>query len=385
MTVSRLALLGGAPQFERERVVGQFNFPPWPQLEDALRGIFARRYYNNDGPLLGELEERLRTLFDTRHAICVHNETLGLLMLADALRPAARSIVPGFGAPASAQALSRAGLDFDLCDADPAGARMATDHLEALLARPTGAIFAASLWGDLTDLPTWQRLAGRAGCPLIIDASHVCAPIVGGRPLARQADAVVYALGKENMLNALEGGCICTDDDQLAARLRTMRPSYGDFPAVPVHRVANARMSEAQAALLLLSLDAFETYRSRNAGLRASYVKALEAIPGVALFEPGGDERPSMEHAVCRIDSRLFGLSASATIATLHAEGVIARRPSLCGIPSRGNLARAIILQTDTVVLPLGSPVSEHDIATIGELLEISRHHASELTSAHVE
>ena len=53
--------------------------------------------------------------------------------------------------------------------------------------------------------------------------------------------------------------CILTSDDQLAARLRNIRSSYGAGPPVAVVRTANGRLSEAQAAMALLSLQRIGT------------------------------------------------------------------------------------------------------------------------------
>ena len=61
--------------------------------------------------------------------------------------------------------------------------------------------------------------------------------------------AVKAGGGKVHCLE--EGACVCTDDDDLADRLRNIRSSYGAVRRVDVPLTGNGRMSEAQAALNL--------------------------------------------------------------------------------------------------------------------------------------
>ena len=80
------AFFGTQPLFDKPLPVGQLYFPHWDRYEAAMRGIFERQYYNNNGPLVQDFEARLRKFFGVKHAICVGNATFGLMMVAEALR-----------------------------------------------------------------------------------------------------------------------------------------------------------------------------------------------------------------------------------------------------------------------------------------------------------
>jgi dTDP-4-amino-4,6-dideoxygalactose transaminase len=104
------ALLGGAAAFERMLPVGQLYFPSWDRYKTAMRGIFERRYYTNQGPLVQQLEERLQDYLGVKHAICVTNATIGLMMAAEALDLTGKVVLPSFTFIASAQSLSWTGI-----------------------------------------------------------------------------------------------------------------------------------------------------------------------------------------------------------------------------------------------------------------------------------
>jgi hypothetical protein len=91
-----LAILGGPATFEKPLPVGQLYFPAWEAYEAKFRDIFARQYYTNQGPLAHEFERRLEAFFGVRHAICVTNATIGLIMAAEALGLRGKVVTPSF-------------------------------------------------------------------------------------------------------------------------------------------------------------------------------------------------------------------------------------------------------------------------------------------------
>lgn len=192
----------------------------WSAAEAALDGILARRWYTNHGPSAEALERRVAETLDTRHAVAVTNPTIGLVMLAEALDLGGDVLLSPEAPLRCRQALSWAGLRGVSDESDGAVAVLLSDSPDR-----------ARLW-DLA----WDR-----GLPVLSDG--VAEP---GVP------AVIRLPGDGDDAGA---GCVLTDDDRLAARLRNIRSSYGAGPAVTVRRTANGRLSEAQAAMSLLAWD----------------------------------------------------------------------------------------------------------------------------------
>jgi dTDP-4-amino-4,6-dideoxygalactose transaminase len=326
MTLSSFALFGAQPLFDKPLPIGQLYFPSWQRYEAACRGIFERQYYNNNGPLLGEFEDKLRLFLKVKHAICVTNATLGLMITADAMQLTGKVIVPAFTFIASVESISWAGLEPVFCDIHPETHQIDIGKIEALIDPDVSAIMGVNLWGGSCLPKELVELAKAHGLKLYFDSAHAFGSTVDGVPIGNFGDAEVFSFHATKVLNAMEGGCICTNNDELAARLRSMRPSYGSEKPVSIVRVANARMSEAQAAVGLMSLEDFPANQKNNAALFELYQAQIASVPGLRLLAPSGVSFSNYQYAVCMVDEGEFGISRDLLIKLLKAENVLARR-----------------------------------------------------------
>lgn len=326
MKTISFAIFGAKPAFDKPLPIGQLYFPSWERYEAAFRGVFERQYYNNNGPLHDELEEKLQQFLGVKHAICVSNATLGLMMVADAMELSGKVILPSFTFAASAHSLTWAGLEPVFCDIDLDTHQIAIDQIGALIDKDVSAIMGVNLWGGSCNPKALSELAASNGVQLYFDSAHAFGCTVEGVPIGNFGRAEVFSFHATKILSATEGGCICTNDDDLAARLRSIRPSYGTEKPVSVVRVANARMSEAQAAIALMSLEDFPLNRENNESLYRLYEKLLEKIPGLYLVKPAGVTFSNYQYVVCNVDEREFGLSRDLLIELLKAENVVAQR-----------------------------------------------------------
>lgn len=388
-----LALLGAPPAFEHPLPVGQLNFPDWGAYVEAMRGIFERQYYTNQGPLVQTLESTLQARLNIPHVIAVTNATIGLIMAAEALQLRGRVLTPAFSFVATAQSLSWAGLEPRFCDVDPASHHLCPEAVEAALEEPeVSAILAVNLWGDFADVPRLRALARRRGIPLYLDSAHAFGCVSEEGPAGTLGEVEVFSFHATKVLGATEGGCICTADDTLAARLRNIRSSYGAGPPVPVARTANGRMSEAQAAIALLELERLPAIIERNHQLLATYRSGLEGLPGLHLRAPQRAVQSNGQYAVCEIDAAILGLDRNALQAVLRAENVLARRyfhpgihrlPPYCdGVLPPGGLPHTDTLCGRLLQLPVGQRVDTTDVERICDLIRLAHTHADAVSTA---
>ena len=326
MKTPDFALLGREPAFSKSLPVGQLYFPSWDRYEAAMRGIFERRWYTNQGPLVQQLEERLQEFLGVKHAICVTNATIGLMMAAEALELSGKVIMPSFTFIASAQSLNWTNIEPVFCDVDPATHQIDIDKLDALIDEDICGIMGVHLWGSACNPLGLEKYAKSRGLKLYFDSAHAFGCEVNNKKIAGFGSLEVFSFHATKVLNATEGGCICTDDDMLAARLRNIRSSYGAGNPVPVVKTSNGRMSEAQAAIALLSLEDFHLNQKKNELLFRIYEEKLETIPGIKLVKPSGVTFSNYQYVVCEVDEYSYGLSRDALLAVLKAENVNARR-----------------------------------------------------------
>lgn len=395
MTVSENFSLfsGGAPAFAQPLPVGQLYAPEWSEFEAAMQGIFERRYYTNHGPILRQLEEALSDFLQVRHAICVTNATIGLLMATDALGLSGSVIVPSHTFIATAQSLKWNGLRPVFCDVDPVTHHIDPEMASRLIDKDVSGILGVHLWGGACDISGLQQLCDQHGLKLYFDAAHAFGCNVEGRPVGGFGELEVFSFHATKVLNATEGGCVTTNDDDLAARLRNIRSSYGAGPPVPVTKTSNGRMSEAQAAMALISLHDHPKIQARNERLFRAYIRGLDGIPGIRLIHPVNVTQSNYQYAACEVDPERFGMSRNFLMEILHAENIIARRyfypgtHRTIGFNDQANQNALHLPVTEKLSetglqLPLGARVDESAVARICEIIGSVQESATDLCKA---
>ena len=360
-----LALFGAPPAFAEPVLFGQRYFPSWERYRQAFQGIFDRQYYTEYGPLNQQLEQKLQQFLGVKHAICVTNETVGLMMAADAIGLSGRVIVARHAPASSVQSLEWAGLEPVYCDMDSDTQQIRIEQVESLIDENVSAIMGAHLWGGSCDPARLAQVAAEHGIQLYFDATHAFGCAVDGTRIGGFGRCEVLSFHQSNILNATEGGCVCTNDDELAARLRTMRSSSGAGVTVAVTRTVNGRMSEAQAAIALMNLEDFPVNRQNNENLHHSYESSLGSIPGIKLSKPTGVSLSNFQCAVCRVDEREYGLSPHRLIALLKAENVCAEQQAKYSHPlPDGDSAGA-----SAIHLPIGAGMTVQHVERICAIL----------------
>lgn len=374
------AVCGGKAVFKTSIPIGQLYFPSWEKYESAMRGIFEREYYTNNGPLLTELENRLQDFLNVKHAICVTNGTLGLMMAVEALELTGKVIVPSFTFIASAQALSCTGIEPVLCDIDSTTHQVNTEFLDAVIDSEVTGVMGVNLWGGACEPDSLELYAKKKGISLFFDSAHAFGCEVDGNKIGGFGELEVFSFHATKVLSATEGGCICTNDDTIANRLRAIRPSYGNNSSTSIIKVANARMSEAQAAIALLSLDDFEVNRKNNEKLFNVYDERLRSVPGIKLLKPVGVTFSNYQYVVCEVDQKKFGLNRDQLIKVLEAENIFARRYFYPGVHQsmgysnsysiyRNNFPNTDYLCKTLIQLPIGARVDSHSVDTICDVI----------------
>jgi dTDP-4-amino-4,6-dideoxygalactose transaminase len=378
--VSSLAVFGGEPVFTKPFPVGQNNLVAWERFETAFRGIFSRRYYTNHGPLLQELETRLSAFFGVRNVVCMTNATISLMIAAKALGLQGKVVVPALTFPATVQSLMWAGLEPVFCDIDR-GLHLITPALaEPLLDNTISAILGVHLWGNGCDPEGFEKLARERGLRLYFDAAHAFGCVHNGNRLGRFGDMEIFSFNADNIVNAAEGGCVCTDDDGLAEVLRNMRSSYGIRKQVPIPLTGNGRMSEAQAALALMSLEDYPLNSALNKERFDRYMSLLASLPGIRFILPAPGDKSNYQNALVEIDADEFGLSRDKLVRVMAAENALGRHSLALGLhrcqPFRTRFPQYFdaLPSTDMVCsivmpLPCGQQVTLDDISSICSLL----------------
>src|SRR5687767_1770775 len=146
---------------------GHFELPAWKDFCLMADGIWEREYYTNHGPLLTRLEASLAQLLGVKHAVCMTNGSIALMIALKAVEASGEVILPAFSHVNVAQSVIWAGLQPKCCDSVTGGFSIDPVLLKAALNKDTGAVIGINMFGDACDIEELCRLKEQAGVKLI--------------------------------------------------------------------------------------------------------------------------------------------------------------------------------------------------------------------------
>jgi dTDP-4-amino-4,6-dideoxygalactose transaminase len=306
--------------------------PPVEEYERYLAGIWDRGWLTNHGPLVGELETRLRDYLGVAHLLYVANGTLALQIALRALDLRGEVITTPFSYVATTSSLLWEGCDPVMVDIDPERLTIDPVRIEEAITDRTSAILATHVYGNPCDVERIARIADEHGLKVIYDAAHAFGSLYDGQPVFRYGDVSTASFHATKVFHTVEGGAVCTDSSETAAAAALLR-NFGHTGANEFARVGiNAKNSEFHAAMGLCNLPHLETNLARRRSIADRYTRNLHGLP---LRRPQIDARCSWnvayypvilasEAGLCRVT------------ATLNAHNIYPRRyfyPSLATLP----------------------------------------------------
>ncbi len=382
-SISDLAILGGAPLFDREVYVGRPNIPNHEGVLERFAAVLRRGWISNAGPCVQELEERLRTMMGVRHCIVMCNGTVALEIAIRAMDLTGEVIVPSFTFIATAHALQWQQITPVFCDIDPETNTIDPAQVKRLITPRTTGIIGVHLWGRPCNVAALQRIAEEHDLRLIFDAAHAFGCTYEGRLIGSNGDAEVFSFHATKFFNTIEGGAVATNSDELANKIRLMK-NFGFTAYDSVDYIGtNGKMNEMCAAMGLAGLEEVEAHIQDNYEKYLAYRQGLEGIPGIRLVEHASGERSNHQYIVIKVDAKQAGLDRDSLVSVLHAENVLARRyfypgchrmePYRSFFPNAGLLlAHTEKVAAEVICLPTGSAVSIEEVSAICGLIRIA-------------
>jgi len=383
--IDDLAAFGGPIRFPTPVSTSNLVRPDIERFLAYSRVFHDAHRYTNDGPLVRQLEERLATFHRTRHAIAMANGfwALVLTLRCVALPGRQQVVMPSLTYRRLGDVVAWAGLTPRFCDVDPVTLAIGPRQAEACLNDDTALILGVHPIVNCCDAAGLEALSARTGVPVIFDAVESVYESIGGRKVGSFGAAECFSLHASKLVNGFEGGYVTTDDDALAARLRTLR-GFGFLGQDSILELGlNAKLNEVHAAMALAGLDDLEAQVRRNEARYRVYQRELADLPGLRLL-PFDESAPTSYKTIVVEVNEAWPLTRAETLRLLNEEGVLsrayywpplhskgARYPTVCaGLPLTEVLGERYML------MPCGHLVNEEDIVAVCDMLRFIRRHA---------
>jgi UDP-2-acetamido-2-deoxy-ribo-hexuluronate aminotransferase len=272
----------------------------YPALKERLARVLAHGQYIL-GPEVAELEARLAAYVGVKHAISCSSGTDALLMplMAYGVGPGDAVFTTPFTFIATAEVIQLLGATPVFVDIDPRTFNLDPEALAAAMAglgkspqsaalRPRGVI-PVDLFGQPADYDRINELAGRHGLFVLEDAAQSFGATLGGKRAGALAEVAATSFFPAKPLGAYgDAGAVFTDDDELAAALRSIRVHGQGSHRYENARIGiNGRLDTMQAAVLLVKLDIFDQEVAARQQVARDYSQALEDLVQVPYLAPG--------------------------------------------------------------------------------------------------
>ncbi|HNX83727.1 MAG: DegT/DnrJ/EryC1/StrS family aminotransferase [Bacteroidales bacterium] len=261
-------------------------------IDNAITGVISSTAFIK-GPDVRLFEEELQRYLGNRHVISCANGTdaLQIAMMALGLKPGDEVITTNFTFIATVEVIELLGLKTVLVEPDYGSFNISVEAIRRAITPRTRAIVPVHLFGQCADMEPILDLARQHDIHVIEDVAQATGAEY------RFSDGTVKKAGTMGTIGCTsffpsknlgcygDGGALFTDNDELAALIRSITNHgmkvryYHDTIGV------NSRLDTIQAAILrvkLRHLDAFNEARARAA---AFYDTQLSGLSGITVPE----------------------------------------------------------------------------------------------------
>jgi dTDP-4-amino-4,6-dideoxygalactose transaminase len=294
-------------------------------IDEAVARVLAHCQFIQ-GPEVRTLEAELAAFCGARHAIACASGTDALLLalMAWDIGPGDAVICPTFTFCATAEmvALLRAtpimaDVDADTFNLDPESLRRAVTTAKRLGLKPR-AIIPVDLFGLPADHDAIAAIAAEHGLFVLDDAAQSFGAVYRGKKLGALATATTTSFFPAKPLGCYgDGGAVFTDDDALAARIKSLRVHGEGIDKYNAARIGiTGRLDTIQAAVLLEKLKIFPDEIAARDQVATRY---NEALADVAIVPRVGNESTSVW---AQYTIRLAPGRRDALAAALKAQGI---------------------------------------------------------------
>jgi dTDP-4-amino-4,6-dideoxygalactose transaminase len=245
------------------------------------------------GPRVKEFESTFARYTGAKHAIAVSSCTaaLHLAMAASGVGPGDEVITTSMTFCATANAIVHTGATPVLVDCRRDTMNIDPAAVEAAVTPKTKAIVPVHFAGRPVDLDPLREIAKRRGLLVIEDAAHAIESTYKGRKIGSISDATCFSFYVTKNMTTGEGGMVTTDNDGLAAQLRTYalhgmsadawsRFSDKGFKHYEVVQAGfKYNLTDMAASLGLAQMPKLEPWLARRNEVWRRYDRSFEGLP----------------------------------------------------------------------------------------------------------
>ncbi len=259
-----------------------------PEVDSAILNIMENAQFIN-GPEVQGFQKELEEYLDVKHVVPCANGTdaLQIALMAIGAKPGDEVITPSFTYIATTEVMALLGLKPVFVEVEKDSFCIDPAAIEAAITDKTVAIVPVHLYGQAANMNEIMDIANRHNLKVIEDNAQAIGSDYHMADGSTKKTGGIGHIGctsffpSKNLGCYGDGGAICTNDDELAQKMR-MIANHGQSKRY-YHDVVgcNSRLDSIQAAVLRIKLRRLDEYIDARRAVADHYTKFFAQFPQI--------------------------------------------------------------------------------------------------------
>ncbi|RYD59424.1 MAG: DegT/DnrJ/EryC1/StrS family aminotransferase [Sphingobacteriales bacterium] len=264
--------------------------PPIEDYQAYIKDIWQRNWVTNNGPLVNELELKLKEYLKLKHMLFLSNGTIAIQIAIKALELRGEIITTPFSYVATTSSIIWEGCTPIYVDIDPLTFNIDPSKIEAAITSHTSAILATHVYGNPCDIDAINVLARKHNLKVIYDAAHCFGTTYKGKSVFEYGDITTTSFHATKIYHSIEGGAVFTNDPELLKKMSFLRNFGHNGPDVFTEVGINGKNSEMHAAMGLCILNYIDAIMDKRKNQWLHYKEILKGlnVQSLALYDANG-------------------------------------------------------------------------------------------------
>lgn len=306
--------------------VTKSSIAPFDEYVKEIKDIWETRWMTNMGEKHNLLERQLEEFLDVKNvALCVNGHS-ALEMCIEAMNLKGEIITTPFTFISTTNSIIRMGCAPVFCDIDPVTYTIDAKKIEDLITDKTVAIMPVHVYGNVCDIEEIDRIAKKHNLKVIYDAAHTFAESYKGKGITSYGDASILSFHATKVFNTIEGGAICTNDDDLKKKIQILR-DFGISGDENIDLVGtNSKMNEFAASMGICNLRHIGEELAKRKIVFDRYNENLKDVDGITLTPYQPELGRNYAYYPVIIDSALYRHDRNELFEELKKYNIFARK-----------------------------------------------------------
>ena len=227
--------------------------PPIEEYQKYTQTIWESGILTNNGPLVEELESKLRSFIHNDYISYVGNGTIAIQLAIKALGLSGSIITTPFSYCATTTSILWENLQPIFVDINGEDLNINANLIEAAIKPDTTAILATHVYGNPCDVEKIEQIAKKHKLKVIYDAAHAFGVTYKGKSLLNYGDMSTCSFHSTKVFHTIEGGSVVCHSEEMHKLIRLYR-SFGHIKDDYFTIGINGKSSEFHAAMGLVNL-----------------------------------------------------------------------------------------------------------------------------------